>query len=147
MRFRHDASPNHTFSVPCGPLQDWLTLLRFEAIDFFSLDVEGAELLVLETMDWTIPVRVFMIELDDSNPTKDAAVRTLLKSNGYCRAPKFLTSYCGNGPPAEPRPVSERWCTENEIFEFCRPELVALEVTCPLSLSHKYVQDGRCSLS
>ena len=144
----HRGQKDGSVNVPCKPFGE---MLRREGlgsgVDIASVDVEGAELLVLETMDWTIPVRVFMIELDDSNPTKDAAVRTLLKSKGYCRAPKFLTSYCGNGPPAEPRPVSERWCTDNEIFEYCRPELVALEATCPLSLSHKSVEDGRCSLS
>ena len=34
-----------------------------QAVDYFSLDVEGSELVVLETMDWSIPVRVWVIEL------------------------------------------------------------------------------------
>ena len=45
--------------------------------------VEGAELTVLQTMDWSIPVLVWTIELDGSNLTKDDAVRALLRSKGY----------------------------------------------------------------
>ena len=85
MRFRHDASPNHTFSVPCGPLQDWLTLLRFEAIDFFSLDVEGAELLVLSTLDWKrIRIGVLIAECASAGciGPKDQKIANVLEPNG-----------------------------------------------------------------
>lgn len=34
-------------------------------------------------MDWNIPVLVWSIELDGSNPAKDQAVRELLQSKGY----------------------------------------------------------------
>jgi hypothetical protein len=35
--------------VPCGPLGDWFSALGLSTIDFFSLDVEGAELVKLQT--------------------------------------------------------------------------------------------------
>ena len=53
-----------------------------------SLDVEGAELIVLNSMDWSIQVHVWMIELDGTNPAKDDAVRGLLRSHGYVSHPK-----------------------------------------------------------
>jgi hypothetical protein len=34
-------------------------------IDYFSIDVEGSELIILETMDWTIPVYIITIELNE----------------------------------------------------------------------------------
>jgi FkbM family methyltransferase len=51
MRWRHSRA--NTICVPCGPLRDWLALLRLERVDYVSLDVENAELLALSTIDWT----------------------------------------------------------------------------------------------
>eukprot|EP00966_Prymnesium_polylepis_P072417 1681615-Prymnesium_polylepis.1 len=49
--------------VACGPLGDWLSLLRLKHVDFFSLDVEGSELAVLETLDWSsFSVHVMLVE-------------------------------------------------------------------------------------
>ena len=56
---------------------------QFRFVDFFILDVEGGELSVLETFDWSIPVCVWIVELDGENPDKDAAVRALFKQQGY----------------------------------------------------------------
>ena len=56
-RFRVEAAGGH--SVPCGPLTAWLRLLGVRHIDFFSLDVQGAELVVLRSLDWArTPVSV-----------------------------------------------------------------------------------------
>jgi hypothetical protein len=44
------------------------------------LDVEGAELAVLQTMDWTISVRVWLIELDKYDRKNDQNGRDLLTS-------------------------------------------------------------------
>ncbi len=47
-------------------------------IDLFSLNVEGAELFVLATIDFRIAnIRVILVELDGGNPSKDTAVRNL----------------------------------------------------------------------
>ena len=67
----------------CAPLGTWLNMAGLEKADVFVLDVDGAELQVLETMDWTIPVGVWVVELDGSDSTKDNAVRALLGAHGY----------------------------------------------------------------
>ena len=49
--------------VPCGPLGDWFTALRLRTIDFFSLEVEGAELVVLQTLNWeALTIGVLLVE-------------------------------------------------------------------------------------
>ena len=49
--------------VPCGPLGDWFSALRLTTIDFFSLDVEGAELVVLQTLNWeALTIGVLLVE-------------------------------------------------------------------------------------
>lgn len=53
-------------------------------INFFSLDVENAELEVLKTLDFSL-VRfdVIVVEADGSSAVKDEAVRQLLTDNDY----------------------------------------------------------------
>jgi FkbM family methyltransferase len=53
-------------------------------IDYFSLDVEGGELEVLKSIDWDkVSIYLFGVELDNQNPTKDEAVRHLLREHGF----------------------------------------------------------------
>jgi len=75
------AAKMHT--VPCKPLGSILREARMRHVDLFSLDVEGAELAVLETMDWEIPVCIWVVELDGQNAAKDEKVRQLLLKKGY----------------------------------------------------------------
>lgn len=52
--------------------------------DFYSLDVEGAELSVLESIDFNrINFGVIVVEADDNNPMKNLAVRYFLENKGY----------------------------------------------------------------
>ena len=52
--------------------------------DFFSLDVEGAELSVLRSINFDlVGFGVILMEADRHNPTKNMAARELLESNGY----------------------------------------------------------------
>ena len=76
-------------SVPCGPLGDWLSLLGMDTVDFFSLDVEGAELMVLGTVDWAkLSVRVLLAECKRVGcvDVQDNAVAALLGRAGLERA-------------------------------------------------------------
>ena len=73
----------HNYTVPCRPISAMLELAGVRSIDLFSLDVEGGELLVLQTFDWSIPVRLWIVELDGSNPTREDAIRELLATRGY----------------------------------------------------------------
>lgn len=66
---------------------------KIEYIDFFSLDVEGSELDVLNTINWDkIKIYLICIELDGSNKEKDEKCKTILKNNGF----KFKHKMCIN---------------------------------------------------
>mmetsp|Transcript_18796 Transcript_18796/g.51473 ORF Transcript_18796/g.51473 Transcript_18796/m.51473 type:complete len:345 (+) Transcript_18796:211-1245(+) len=89
-----------TVDVPCGPLQPILQdvfLANQGEIHFFSLDVEGAESLVLNTIDFTgIFIHVMMIEVVnvhckakvDCQVRND--VRQLMKEAGYWRYSRLV---------------------------------------------------------
>lgn len=88
-------------SVPCIPLQHMIEVTGLLDIDFFSLDVEGGEMAVLETVDLdVVNVRLLMVELDGWNKEKDERVRSHLLANGFISVSlKFLPK-----------------CTKNEVF-------------------------------
>lgn len=72
--------------IDCGPLD---SLLKDHApnttfFDFFSLDVEGAELSALRSIDFDrVGFGVIFAEADKHSDAKNTAVRTLLERNGY----------------------------------------------------------------
>jgi len=100
--------PSGVQKVPCAPLGQMLRDAKVDFVDFFSLDVEGSELAVLQTMDWSIPVRVWVVEQDHHNLTKNALVTKILLSHGYRRAHDWSTTkFCRNG----------EFCAPNEVFE------------------------------
>ena len=79
-----ESVPEGAVIIPCMPLQEILQTFGITHIDFFSLDVEGAELEVLQTLDFTaFHVSVLVIEQDGGNPGKDKAVRQLLAAKGF----------------------------------------------------------------
>jgi len=68
----------------CKSLSAILREAGVRHIDFFSLDCEGAELAVLETLDLTaVRIEVIMIEQNKKNRAKDEAVRTLMGLHGF----------------------------------------------------------------
>ena len=64
-------------------LDDILHENSVESIDLFSLDVEGSEFEVLQTMNWSIPVGVLLIEMLKENEDKNTLCRNLLLQNNY----------------------------------------------------------------
>ena len=94
-RRRFRIAKSMTLPVPCGPLGDWLALLRVTNIDFFSLDVEGAELLVLQTIDWSaISLGVLLVECTASGRygclgQPDTAVSSFVTARGLTRLGAF----------------------------------------------------------
>lgn len=74
-------------SIPSFPLGPLLRMHGIKYIDLFSLDVEGSELDVLDTMDWNIPVRVWCIEWskDTSILKHNRTIHELLTRHGYHR--------------------------------------------------------------
>ncbi len=79
--------------MPCGPLSPILSDVFNTSgghIDFFSLDVEGAEALVLDTIDFKqVRVDIFMIEVENSFCKRNEKcevrdkVRKKMKEAGY----------------------------------------------------------------
>ena len=93
------------YTVPCITLAQ--ALAKYNHIDAAFVDVEGGELVVLQTMDWRIPVGVWVVELDGDNKEKDEKVRQLLTSNGYRKVTEWnIRDYCPVGGD----------CTTNEVF-------------------------------
>lgn len=96
--------------VPCKPLSKILQHHGVSHIHFMSLDVEGAELKVLETMDWNaVKIDVLMVESDFMNDMllrgkttsasmetsrKIQAVRNLVVSQGMKQVPSVLRGMC-----------------------------------------------------
>ncbi len=70
--------------VPCLPLHDVLGPLGIQHINFYVLDVEGGELMVLKSVDFSrLSFDVIVVEADGTNQTKDEAVQQLLAGAGY----------------------------------------------------------------
>lgn len=95
---------NLIVSVPCSNFTNVFKRHSISGIDVFILDVEGGEYEALLTMDWNIPVGVFVIEL--SGGLKDAMVRDLLFNNGYVSTEWDIRDYCVKGQD----------CSMNECF-------------------------------
>lgn len=77
--------PSDAREVYCASLTEiLLDTLGMSHINFWVLDVEGGELQVLYTVDFTkVSFDVIAVEADGENPEKDSAVIDLLQSKGY----------------------------------------------------------------
>lgn len=71
------------YEIDAVPFSDILKKSEIKYIDLMTIDVEGGELVVLETFDFSIPVYVIIIELDNHNPEKDEKCREILRENGF----------------------------------------------------------------
>ena len=74
------AKNKRVIQVPCLPLGSLLKRAGLEQIDVFILDVEGAEYSVLQTMDWSIPVKVWIVEM---NHSPNQPIIDLFAEHGY----------------------------------------------------------------
>ena len=83
------ATEANEYFVNGEPMCDILKKSGVEYIDFISIDVEGGEQVVLETMDFSLPIYVVCIELDGHNVEKDAICRHILAKNGFTFKKRF----------------------------------------------------------
>lgn len=95
------------YQVPCRPIGSILRDAGISHVDFFSLDVEGGEFSVLETMDWSITVTAWIVELDGHDKEKDRRARNILLKHGYVKAGWDIRKFCCMGCD----------CAVNEVFE------------------------------
>lgn len=83
-RWWSDVDVSKLMTIDCVPLGGILGMLNIRHFNFFSLDVEGAELQVLESLDLDcVSFDVLCIEADGTAPEKEAAIKALLEKNGY----------------------------------------------------------------
>jgi FkbM family methyltransferase len=70
------------FHVLTMPLNAIVKIEQLEYIDFLSIDVQGAELDVLKGFDFSIPVGIVCIEMEDHDLQKNQECRDILSRNG-----------------------------------------------------------------
>ncbi len=63
--------------------EDLTSDCNIDRIDFLSIDVEGAEHGVLKSMDWTLPIYIVAVELDDEGIDDKASHQLLLQHGLY----------------------------------------------------------------
>ena len=84
---RYGAYVRRTLQMQCLPLTSIIEALGNPVIDYFSLDIEGAEFPVLKTIDFDkVDIRVFSIEvtkLDSIFDGRLTQLKYLMKRNGY----------------------------------------------------------------
>ena len=69
--------------MQCFPLYSVLLALDNPIVDYFSLDVEGAELGILKTIPWDkVDIRVLTIEFNNRQEDKDKMM-DFLRQKGY----------------------------------------------------------------
>lgn len=71
------------YNVMSAPFRAVMEVEKVAYIDFLSIDVQGAELLVLNSTNWDIPIGVICIELEAQHPADDEACRKLLREMGF----------------------------------------------------------------
>jgi hypothetical protein len=92
-----DKLPENAKRLPCLPLSEILRIFNIDRIDFFSLDVEGAELEVLKTLDFSkVHINVITIEADGRNSQKDEDVRKLVVAHGFEQDRSFSDQEAGS---------------------------------------------------
>jgi hypothetical protein len=107
-RFFPKESIANSQAVQCQPLGDTLRekLGDYIFFDFYSLDIEGAELDALATLDFDkVSFGMIFVESNGQNSLKDMAIRTLLESNGYV----FLSTNTESGHLASAWFVNKDW--------------------------------------
>mmetsp|Transcript_30910 Transcript_30910/g.69437 ORF Transcript_30910/g.69437 Transcript_30910/m.69437 type:complete len:340 (+) Transcript_30910:178-1197(+) len=109
-----------TSKVPCDSLGAMARRAGLEAVDFMSIDVEGYELEVLRSFDWTIPVSVVVVEVFQLSKETLQAVVELLRDKGHLE--EVDAGACAwRGEPGK----SRRMCKGNENKWFVSAELAA----------------------
>lgn len=99
-------SNSREYLVDTVPMSKIFETTDLKYVDYFSIDVEGAELVLLETMDWNIPIYIIsielnekMIETEEKDREKNQKCRKILIKQGF----KYVTRV----------DINEFWINEN----------------------------------
>jgi len=74
---------NHSYKVKNMKMKDILSKSKFQYIDFMIIDVEGSELSLLHTIDFSFPIFCIIIEAHSNEQEKNRIFGEYLKSNGF----------------------------------------------------------------
>ena len=85
----------NVLTIPMWSLQK---VLNENYIDFLSIDVQGAEINVLKSTDFSQPIGNIAIELEGHQPESDEECRNILQSNGFKFCAKLLISEIWTNP-------------------------------------------------
>jgi FkbM family methyltransferase len=72
-----------TYKVKNRKMKDILNESKFNYIDFMIIDVEGSELLLLESIDFNFPIFCIIIEAHSNEQEKNKIFGNFLKNNGF----------------------------------------------------------------
>lgn len=85
-----EALGDHESVEICVPLYTILLTIGNPTIDYFSLDIEGAEIGVLNSLPWDkIHIKVMSIEV---NHVPEQEVRKIMEGNGFCLYKKTVNN-------------------------------------------------------
>jgi FkbM family methyltransferase len=71
------------YTVFTAPMAELQKVVGVDYIDFLSIDVQGCEKSILDTMNWDMPIGTICIELEGQHPALDDECRLILKNNGF----------------------------------------------------------------
>ena len=74
---------NKPYKVENRKMSDVLKKSKFDYIDFMFIDVEGGELGLLKSIDYSYPIFCIFIEAHSDQPEKNEVVRNYLISKGF----------------------------------------------------------------
>lgn len=77
--------------IKCNTLSNITHFYNIKHIDLFSLDVEGSELEVLQTFDFSVSVSYWLIEWNNLRKTLRDGITSLLNKNGYVLLNQYIS--------------------------------------------------------
>ena len=105
------ASSYYSVPVQCLPLYSLLLALDNPTVDFLSLDTEGGELEILETLPWDkVDIRAISVETEHQDADTRERLLSLLKKVGFshlgslARDDVFVKLEAGGISPQSSRP-------------------------------------------
>mmetsp|Transcript_10777 Transcript_10777/g.17692 ORF Transcript_10777/g.17692 Transcript_10777/m.17692 type:complete len:143 (+) Transcript_10777:186-614(+) len=93
--YKHTIPLSDLPTVKCILIKNILKEINVQHIDIWILDIEGAELSVLQGFDFSqVTISAIVIECDNSNESKDAEKIAILNSNGFSCTKVLRNHFC-----------------------------------------------------
>lgn len=83
VKFLNKNNFNYSYNVKCKKMSDLLQESNFEYIDIMIIDVEGAELDVIKSIDFDFPIYTIFFEAHSDQKKKNSLVGEFLSEHGF----------------------------------------------------------------